>query len=93
MQANSIDPELKASLVAKLDYDNACINLALVGKKGPNGEEYAATGAFLLSRASSADNFSTWLAVSQFRLTGDLPSNFLFKDYTIEQGATYRYCL
>ena len=93
MQANSIDPELKASLVATLDYDNACINLSLIGYTGPNGEEYASTGAFLLSRASSVDNFSTWLSVSQFRLTGDLPSHFLFKDYTIEQGATYRYSL
>ena len=93
MQSNSIDPEIKASLEAILDYDNGCINLKLVGHKGPNGEEYAASGAFLLTRASSVDNYSTWLSVSQFRLTGELPSQFLFRDHTIESGATYRYSL
>lgn len=93
MSSNSIDPEIKASLEAILDYDNGCINLKLVGHKGPNGEEYAASGAFLLTRASSVDNFSTWLSVSQFRLTGELPSQFLFRDHTIESGATYRYSL
>lgn len=93
MQSNSINPEIKASLEAILDYDNGCINLKLVGHKGPNGEEYAASGAFLLTRASSVDNFSTWLSVSQFKLMGELPSQFLFRDHTIESGATYRYSL
>lgn len=93
MQSNSIDPEIKASLEAILDYDNGCINLKLVGHKGPNGEEYAASGAFLLTRASSVDNFSTWLSVSQFKLMGELPSQFLFRDHTIESGVTYRYSL
>lgn len=93
MQSNSIDPEIKATLSAALDYDNGCIDLRLIGQKGPNGEEYASSGAFLLTRSSSIDNFSTWLSISQFRLLGELPSQFLFRDYTIESGATYRYSL
>lgn len=94
MNAKTIDPELRAKLKATLDYDNACINLELIGDKDPNtGREYAASGLFILARASSLDNYSSWLKISQFRLTGELPSAFLFRDYTIEQGATYVYSL
>lgn len=93
MDSETVDPELKADIVATLDYENACIDIKLIGQKSPEGKEYAATGAFLLSRASSFDNFATWLPISNFRLTGELPSAFLFRDYTIEQGATYVYSL
>ena len=64
IDSNTIAPEIKASLSATLDYENGCINLGLIGDKGPNNEEYAASGSFLLSRSSSADNFSTWLSIS-----------------------------
>lgn len=93
IDSNTIAPEIKASLSATLDYENGCINLGLIGDKGPNNEEYAASGSFLLSRSSSVDNFSTWLSISQFRLLGQLPSQFLFRDHTIEAGVTYRYSL
>ena len=85
MNSESIDPELTAKLVADLDYDNACINLNLIGEIAPDGTEYSATGAFLLSRSSSLDNYATWLPISNFTMTGDLPSAFLFRDYTIEE--------
>lgn len=93
MNSETIDPELKAQFVAELDYDNACINLNLIGERSPEGKEYAATGEFVMSRSSSLDNYSTWLPISIFRMTGELPSAFLFRDYTIEQGATYVYSL
>ena len=93
MNSLSIDPEIKAKLVAELDYNNACINLNLIGEISPSGKEYAITGTFLLTRASSLDNYSTWLPISRFKMTGELPSAFLFRDYTIEQGATYLYSL
>lgn len=93
MDAESINPEIKAVLTAKLDYNNACIDLNLIGDSAEDGSEYAATGAFLLSRASSLDNFSSWLPISNFRMTGELPSAFLFRDYTIAQGVTYIYSL
>lgn len=93
MWLESIDSELKATLSADLDYDNACVTLKLQGKRDENGNEGAATGRFLLSRASSIDNYSTWTEISKFELLGKLPSTFLFRDFTIEQGATYRYSL
>ena len=93
MDSETINPELEAELVASLDYENACINLNLIGKRDQNGKEYAATGEFLISRASSFDNFATWLSISKFKMTGELPSAFLLRDYTIEHGATYIYSL
>ena len=93
MEAETIDPEIRASLKATLNYDNACIDLRLVGELTPGGSEYAITGKFILSRASSLDNFSSWLTISKFTLTGELPSAFLFKDFTIESGASYIYSL
>lgn len=93
MEAESIDPELSAQLVAKLDYENACINLALIGATMDDGSEYIITGAFSLCRASSLDNYSTWLPISDFRMTGQKPSSFLLKDYTVMQGVTYLYSL
>lgn len=93
MNSLSIDPEIKAKLIAELDYNNACININLIGEMAPSGVEYAITGTFLLTRSSSLDNYSTWLPITRFKMTGELPSAFLFKDYTIEQGATYLYSL
>jgi hypothetical protein len=84
MNSKTIEPEIRATLEATLDYNNACVNLKLIGERNLAGNEYAITGSFLLTRASSADNFSTWLTISDFVLTGELPAAFLFRDYTIE---------
>lgn len=92
MQTASIDPELDADVVAYLDYENACISVGLKGAY-KDGKEAVASGAFILSRASSDTNFSIWTVVHDFRLKGQLPSSFLFKDFTIEQGVTYRYAI
>ena len=93
MDAESINPEIKAKIVADLDYNNACVNLNLIGETMENGAEYAASGLFLLSRASSLDNYASWLTITKFKMTGELPSTFLFRDYSIAQGATYIYSL
>lgn len=93
IEAESINPELSAKLNAELDYENACINLSLAGATMQDGSEYIVSGAFVLSRSSSLDNFATWLPISTFKLTGQKPSSFILKDYTIVQGATYLYSL
>lgn len=87
MDTKSIDPEIQGSLIATLNYDNSCIDLKLIGK------EHAITGAFILTRASSLDNYSSWLEISNFKLIGELPSKFIFKDFTIEHGVKYIYSL
>lgn len=58
-------------------------------------EEYEAFyyGAFLLSRASDADNYSTWEKINRFRLEEQPPSSYSVKDFTIEHGRKYIYSL
>ena len=89
----SIDPEIKADLSTKLNYENGYIDINLVGHKDADGIETPATGAFLLSRSSSADNFQTWDEISRFKLAAQLPSRWIWRDCTVEHGQTYRYSL
>ena len=92
MQTESLDPNIKATLNAKLDYDNACIHISLMGEK-IRGEESRASGAFVLTRASSDTNFGIWTILKDFRFFNEYPSNFSFIDFTIEHGVTYRYAI
>ena len=50
-------------------------------------------GAFLLSRASDEDNYSTWMNIERFRLEEQPPSSHQVKDFTIEHGRKYIYAL
>ena len=76
-------------LTATNDYDNGRILLSLKAK-----ENVSLQGGFLVSRASSLDNFSSWNEVMKFTLMTfeSLPEN-LWIDYTVEQGVAYRYAI
>lgn len=76
-------------LTATNDYDNGRILLSLKAK-----ESVSLQGGFLVSRASSLDNFSSWNEVMKFTLMTfeSLPEN-LWIDYTVEQGVAYRYAI
>ena len=93
MQKLTIDPEIQATLEAEANFDNGYISINLVGAKDENGLEKTATGAFLLTRASSSDGYSTWDEISRFKLAAQVPSLQLWKDFTIEQGKEYKYSL
>lgn len=94
MQAESISSTLKANLIASLDYENACVTVGMKGSiDTKTGKEVAASGAFILARASSDTGFNVWTVIHDFRLKGQVPSSFLFRDFTIEHGITYRYAL
>lgn len=92
MERHSIDPEIQATLVTELNKDNGYINLKLVGKKEDN-LEIAATGAFIITRSSSKDNYGSWDTILKFVLHGQQPSRWLWKDFTVEHGYTYKYAL
>lgn len=93
MQKLSINPEIKANLVADLNFDNGYVSVGLAGIPDEYGIEEPATGAFLLTRASEDTGFSTWEEISRFKLAAQKPTRDLWRDYTIEQGKTYRYAL
>ena len=93
-QSDSIDPELKVNIYTSTDYDNGSVTVTLVGDlEDEDGKERVATGTFLIQRSSSSDNFTSWVDILNFKLTGEFPSNFKFNDFTVEQGETYRYSL
>lgn len=91
MQKRSIDPDLKADLIASLNFDNGYVNLSLVGKTDDSGNEYAATGDYKILRASEEDGYTTWTEILKFALYGEKPSRWLWKDFTIRQGVNYKY--
>lgn len=93
VQKKSIPPEIEASISAELNYDEGYIDVQLKGDLDIDGKEKAATGAFVISRACSDDNFSTWNEVFRFILRGQHPSLQLFRDFTFEQGKQYIYSL
>ena len=93
MQKTSIDPEMEAYMKATVNYDNGYIDIDLVGTKNQYGLETPVTGAFLITRASEDDGFTTWNEISRFKLQAQNPSRWLWRDYTIEQGKRYRYAI
>ncbi len=50
-------------------------------------------GSYILLRASSDDNYSTWYIINRFRLDDQRPSSYYIKDVTIEHGKKYKYAL
>lgn len=93
MQKQSVNPEIKATLVPTLNFENGYIDLTLIGEKNEYGIEYAASGSYRIMRASIEDNFKTWNEVLKFELYGQKPSKWIWKDFTIKQGITYKYAL
>lgn len=94
MKRQSIDPEIQTELIAALNKENGYIDLTLQGKKEEDTQlEIAATGAFLVTRASSKDNYGSWDNILKFVLHSQQPSRWLWKDFTVEHGYTYKYSL
>ena len=89
----TVNPDLKATLTATLNYDNGYIDVRLVGDKDENGVEPQATGQFVLKRGSDKDNYTEWNTILTFRLNGTKPSRWLYRDFTIEHGYNYKYAL
>lgn len=100
---NSIDMENQIKVLPTLNYDEGYIE---IGFKGPakdyvdlNLHQYIYTpeglcsGLFLLSRASIQDDYMVWYEIARFHLDNVKPSSHIERDFTIEQGVTYKYRL
>lgn len=93
MQKISIDSDIQATLEATANFDNGEIILNLIGKKDDEGLEVPASGAFLLTRSCEDDNYTDWDEIVRFKLSAQKPSRQLWKDYTVEQGKSYKYSI
>lgn len=93
MDKETIDPEIRATVQVDLNRNNGYVNVRLVGEKDPYGNEYAASGSFALKRGCSKDNYTAWDTILTFRLNGQQPSRWLWRDMTVEHGYYYKYAL
>lgn len=92
MQQESVQPELKATLKATNCFEEGYIDLNLIGDLDIDGNETLAVGSFIVSRAASNENY-VWNRIMSFSLQSQTPTRFLWRDYTIEQGVSYKYSI
>lgn len=93
IQQTTVDPEIKAELQVNMNNENGYVNINLIGEKNNDGIEYSATGTFLICRSSSEDRYGSWSEVCRFALYGEQPSNYSWKDFTVQHGFDYIYSL
>ena len=93
MRKTSINPEIQASIQATLNFENGYVDINLIGTKNQYDLETSVTGAFLVSRACSDNDFKIWDEISRFKLQAQNPSRWLWRDFTVEQGKTYKYAI
>jgi hypothetical protein len=69
--------------IATLHSDDAYVHVHIV-PKDIDAKIKAITGNFILVRASSEDNFSTWHEIYKFTLVNNYPLMTLWKDFTVQ---------
>lgn len=72
---------------ASLNYDNGYIDINM-----KHFNNSLMTGKYVLSRASSKDNFKSWNEIMRFTLNRETKKE-IWKDFTIEQGVQYKYAV
>lgn len=87
VQRRSLMPEIRTSLVAGLNFEEGYIKLSLY-----DTEDKVVSGSFLISRASSKNNWN-WEEIRRFDLISVVPSTWFYRDCTVEQGISYKYSL
>ena len=80
-------PEHTVVIDASLNCDNGYIDINM---KHYNNSPM--TGKYVLSRASSKDNFKSWNEIMRFTLNKETKKE-IWKDFTIEQGVQYKYAV
>ena len=93
MQRTTIDPDLKADLVASVNFDNGYVDVGLVGHKNEENVEDIVTGSFILSRACEDTNYLKWEEISRFKLVAQFATRDLWQDFTAQQGKKYKYSI
>jgi hypothetical protein len=66
IQKTTVNPEIKATLSASMNFNNGYIDIRLVGQYDENNVEYPATGRFVLKRGCSKDNYGEWNTILNF---------------------------
>jgi hypothetical protein len=64
IEVETINPNLHADLSVKCNFENGYNNISLVG----DGTNVLLNGSFILLRASSEDDYSSWNEICKFKL-------------------------
>lgn len=80
-------PEHTIVIDASLNYDNGYIDINM-----KHFNNSLMIGKYVLSRASSKDNFKSWNEIMRFTLNRETKKE-IWKDFTIEQGVQYKYAV
>lgn len=80
-------PEKTIIIDPILNYDNGYIDISI-----RHYNSSPMTGKYVLSRASSKDNFKSWNEIMRFSINGET-SKEIWKDFTIEHGVSYKYAI
>ena len=78
--------------VATLYPDDAYVHIHLLPKDS-DATIKTITGNFVLMRSSSEDGFSSWNEIYRFSLANNYPLMTLWKDFTVQQGYSYKYAV
>jgi hypothetical protein len=76
----SINSDFDININAKMIEEDGYIILNLIEK---NSNESFINGSFVITRASSLDNFVEWTEINRFALMSKKASSYSFKDFTI----------
>ena len=93
-----IEMDFPAAIIAEMNYDDGCVGIYLHPYSNRFDQtEVLIDGSFVLSRASSLDNFTTWNEIYRFQYGNTLFSTnkaiLLWKDFTVQQGVEYKYSI
>jgi hypothetical protein len=87
IDTNTVMPDVQGNLAAQNCFDNGYILLTFQNAPDEKGVMRSSTGNFELYRS----NGNTYELIHRFQLNGNLPSEWSFKDMTVEHGQTYQY--
>lgn len=75
------------------DFENGCVEIVLIGEPDETLlAEKKYTGSYSICRRVVSDyDDESWVEMHRFRLTNQQPSTHVFRDFTVEQGVTYKY--
>lgn len=77
------------------DFENGCVEIVLIGEPDESLlAEQKYTGSYSICRRVVSDyDDESWAEIHRFRLTDQEPSSYTFRDFTVEQGVTYKYSI
>ena len=88
LQKNSVGMGLDISLIAENNFDNGYITIKIASEN----TDTMLTGSYEISR-QNVKNPNHWEPIFVFVLQGELPGQSYWRDFTVEQGETYKYCI